>query len=236
MITEEDFDAASEASPEMAFVRLERKFRAVYEKKIEESDNGNTYNHYTIEYMNHVVATANALGLDLFEFFSMPSENRIFDEYQKFRHEVDNFTVRIQISHIRSGPRNSVALDDREKKHLRAYADAIKGVIDQSSLVPAKKDRLYDKINAFIAELDRERLPLQKFHDVILSLATIGAEAADKLEPAWKWVRLGAELLGARQETEQKKLPPSAKKIEPPKRQIEPPKKARQEMDDDIPF
>jgi hypothetical protein len=28
MITEEDFDAASEASPEMAFVRLERKFRA----------------------------------------------------------------------------------------------------------------------------------------------------------------------------------------------------------------
>ena len=42
MITEEDFDAASEASPEMAFVRLERKFRAVYEKKIEESDNGNT--------------------------------------------------------------------------------------------------------------------------------------------------------------------------------------------------
>jgi hypothetical protein len=236
MITEEDFDAASEGSPEMAFVRLERKFRTVYEQNIENSDNGNTYNHYTIEYMNHVIATAQALGLDLFEFYSMPSENNIYEEYQKFRHEVDNFTVRIQISHIRSGPKNSIALDEREKKHLRAYADAIKGVIDQSSLVPAKKDRLYEKINAFIAELDRERMPLQRFHDVILALATTGAEAADKLEPAWKWVRLGAELLGARQETEQKKLSPPSKKTEPPKRQIAPPKKARQEMDDDIPF
>jgi hypothetical protein len=236
MISEEDFDAASEVSAEMAFVRLERKFRAAYEKKIEDSENGNGFNHYTIEYMNHVVAASRALGLDLFDFFSMPSENRVFDEYQKFRHEVDNFTVRIQISHIRSGPKNSVALDESEKKHLRAYANAIKGVIGNSSLVPAKKDRLYDKINAFIAELDRERMPLQKFHDVILSLATTGADAADKLEPAWKWVRLGAELLGARQETEQKKLPPPPKKLEAPKRQLPPPKKARQEMDDDIPF
>jgi hypothetical protein len=219
----------------MAFVRLERKFRAVYEQNIEESNNGNTYNHYTIEYVNHVVATAQALGLDLFEFYSIPSENNIYEEYQKFRHEVDNFTVRIQISQIRSGRKNSIALDEREKKHLRAYADAIKGVIDQSSLVPAKRDRLYEKINAFIAELDRERMPLQRFHDVILALATTGAEAADKLEPAWKWVRLGAELVGARQETEQKKLSPPSKKIDPPKRQIASPK-ARHEMDDDIPF
>ena len=149
---------------------------------------------------------------------------------------VDSYTVQIQIRHIRSGPKNSVALDTDEKKFLRAYADAIKGVIDNSSLVPAKKDRLYDKINAFIKELDSERMPLQKFHDVILSLATTGAEAADKLEPAWKWVRLAAEVLSARQETEHKKLPPPPKEIKPPKRQIEPPKKARREMDDDIPF
>lgn len=236
MITEEDFEAASESSPDMAFVRLERKFRAVYEQNIESSDNGNSYSHYTIEYINHVVATAQALGLDLFEFYSIPSENDIYEEYRRFRHQVDNFTVKILISHTRSGPRNSIGLDEREKKHLRAYADAIKGVIDQSSLVPAKKDRLYEKINAFVAELDRERMPLQKFHDVVLGLATIGAEAADKLEPAWKWVRLGAELLGARLENEQKKLPPPVKKIEPPKRQIATPRKTRQEMDDDIPF
>ena len=236
MITEEDFDGAADVSPEMAFVRLERKFRAAYEKKIEGNDNGGVWDHYTIEYMNHVVAAARALGIEIFEFWAIPTSKNTYDAYQNFRYELDSYTVQIQIRHIRSGPKNSVALDMDEKKHLRAYADAIKGVIDNSSLVPAKKDRLYDKINAFIAELDSERMPLQKFHDVILSLATTGAEAADKLEPAWKWVRLAAEVLGAHQETEHKKLPPPPKKIEPPKRQIEPPKKARQEMDDDIPF
>jgi hypothetical protein len=236
MITEEDFDGAADVSPEMAFVRLERKFRAAYEKNIEGNDSSGVWDHLTIEYMNHVVAAARALGIEIFEFWAIPTQKNTYETYQNFRHEVDSYTVQIQIRHIRSGPKNSVALDTDEKKFLRAYADAIKDVIDKSSLVPAKKDRLYDKINAFIKELDSERMPLQKFHDVILSLATTGAEAADKLEPAWKWVRLAAEVLGARQETETKKLPPPAKKIEAPKRQIEPPKTAKQEMDDDIPF
>ena len=62
MIAEEDFDAASDVSPEMAFVRLERKFRASYEKNIEGNDNSGAWDHYTIEYMNHVVAAARALG------------------------------------------------------------------------------------------------------------------------------------------------------------------------------
>jgi len=134
---------------------------------------------------------------------------------------------------------HSVALNGSEKKHLRACADAIKVVVDQSDLVEAKKDRLYDKIDAFIAELDRERMPLQKFYDVVMSLAATGADAADKLEPAWKWVRLGAGLLGVRQETEQQKLPGPTKNLEGPKRQLPPPKKVngrRRDMDDDIPF
>lgn len=241
MITEEDFDTASDGSPEMAFVRLERKFRAAYEKNIENNDNSGAWDHYTMEYMNHVVAAAHALDIELFEFWALPSQKNTYETYQSFRHEVDNYTVQIQIRHTRSGPTNTVALDMDEKKYLRAYADAIKDVIDKSALVPAKKDRLYDKINAFIAELDRERMPLQKFQDIVLSLATTGGEAADKLEPAWKWVRLAAELLGARQETEHRKLPPPPKKIERPKQQQLPPPAKRNgsrsmDMDDDIPF
>lgn len=93
-----------------------------------------------------------------------------------------------------------------------------------SSLQPAKKECLFDKINAFIAELDKDRTPLQKFNDVVLSLAHTGGEAAKELEPAWKWVRLGAAILGVRQETEQTKLPAPRKRLEAPKRQLPPPK------------
>jgi hypothetical protein len=157
----------------------------------------------------NVVAAAQALGLDLFEFRELPSEhgNDVYELYKRFRTEVDQFTVQIQIAHIRSGPKNSVALDPSEKKHLRAYAEKIKNIIDKSSLATAKKERLFDKLNSSIAELDRDRTSIQKFTDTIMALATVGADVAEELEPAWKWVKLGAAVLGVRQETEQTKLP-----------------------------
>jgi hypothetical protein len=238
MITEEEFEAASDASPDMAFVRLERNFRAVYETNIVASDNSGSFNHYTIEYMNHVVAAAKALNLDLFDFWALPFENDVYEQYKKFRTEVDHFTVQIQIAHIRSGPRNSVALDPFEKKHLRAYADKIKDIIDKSSLATAKKDRLFDRLNAFISELDRDRTPLQKFTDIVMALSTTGADAAEELEPTWKWVKLAAAILGVRQETEQTKISAPPKTIEGPKRQLPPPQKRndRPSADDEIPF
>ena len=98
---------------------------------------------------------------------------------------------------------------------------------------------MFDKINAFIAELDKDRTALQKFNDIILSLANTGGEAAEELEPVWKWVKLGAAILGVRQETEQTKLPVLPKKLEAPKRQLaSPPKKNGRfgSIDDEIPF
>ena len=123
-----------------------------------------------------------------------------------------------------------------EKEKLRHYVTQIKEVIDHSELLPAKKERLNDLINAFTAELDRERTGLQRFGDLMIGLAHIGGDMAKELEPAWKWVKLGAQVLGARQEAEQTKLQPPPKKIEGPKRpKIEAPTK-QVPMDDDIPF
>jgi hypothetical protein len=243
MIKEEDFAAAADGPPDMAFVRLERKFREILEQNLEESQNGNASNHFIIEYMNHTLAAAEALGLDFLNFYSVPDDNSsdIYDSYKRFRQTVDGFTVRVQISHIRLGPAHTVPLNAEEKKHLRAYVTRIKEIIDASSLVVAKEERLLDKLNAFLAELDRDRTALQKFNDVILSLANTGGDAANEMEPAWKWAKLAAAMLGVRQEAEQaKQLPPPPKKLEQPKRQLSPPARrpdnARSEMDDDIPF
>jgi hypothetical protein len=244
MIKEEDFAAAADGPPDMAFVRLERKFREILERNLEESQNGNASDHFIIEYMNHTLATADALGLDFLAFYTVPDDNSssVYDNYKHFRQTVDGFTVRVQISHIRLGPAHTVPLDDDEKKHLRAYVTKIKEIIDASSLVTPKKERLLDKLNAFLAELDRDRTALQKFNDVILSLANTSGEAANEMEPAWKWAKLAAAMLGVRQETEQtKQLPRPSKKLEQPTRQLPPPparknRSAHAEMDDDIPF
>ncbi|MDI3562543.1 hypothetical protein [Bradyrhizobium sp. Arg816] len=242
MIKEEDFAAAADCPPDMAFVRLERKFREILERDLEDTQSGGASNHYIIEYMNHTLATAEALGLDFLDFFTVPNDGAtdVYEDYKRFRQTVDAYTVRIQISHIRVGPAYALPLDADEKKHLRAYVSKIKEIIDASSLVIAKKERLLDKLNAFLAELDRDRTALQKFNDLVLSLANTGGEAAKEMEPAWKWAKLAAAILGVRQETEQtKQLPPPSKKPEEPKR-LPPPAskraKAIAEMDDDIPF
>lgn len=239
MISEEDFDVVSDPSPEMAFIRLERKFRATYEANLDKADGNGAYFHYTVEYMNHVAAAADTLEIDLFGFdYSPPDKNTIYDDYQAFRQTIDRFIVRHTISNIRSGNKNTVILSTVEKEKLRHYLAQMKEVIDKSDLLPAKKERLYDLINAFLAELDRDRTGLQRFTDLMIGLAHIGGEMAKELEPAWKWVKLGAELLGARQEAEQTKLPPAPKKIEGPKKAAEKPKKPAipSDMDEDIPF
>src|SRR5579863_9585221 len=75
MIKEEDFAAAADGPPDIAFVRLERKFREILEQNLEASQSGGASNHFIIEYMNHTLATAEALGLDFLEFYAVPDDN-----------------------------------------------------------------------------------------------------------------------------------------------------------------
>jgi hypothetical protein len=152
---------------------------------------------------------------------------------------VDQFAVHAQINHIRRPPKDTVTLEASEKRILRHYVEQIKEVIDKSPLLVAKKERLFDRINHFLEEVDRDRTALQKFNDMVISLSHTGGEAAEELEPAWKWVKLIGALLGARQENEQAKLPKpvTPKKLPPPKKITEtPPKSRNADMDDDIPF
>jgi hypothetical protein len=239
MIDEEDFDAIADDTPEMAFVRLESKFRRAFKANLD-NDNNNSFAYCAVEYINHTLSAAEALGLDFLDFWTVPksSENDIGDKFQEFTRSVDTFIVKTRIAHVRSNPKGSVALEASEKLVLRHYVEQIKTVIDNSTLVVTKRERLYDKINAFLEEVDKERTPLQRFTDIITTLAHLGGDAAEAMEPAWKWVKLIGAVLGARQETEQVRLPPPPKRLEAPKPQLPKPKgrERRKSMDDEIPF
>jgi len=108
-------------------------------------------------------------------------------------------------------------------------------------LEEGKKEALMNRLNAFLAEVDKDRTSMQRFQDFIMSLAKTTADATEELEPTWKWARLIAAIFGVRQDTENAKLPPPPKRIEKPKQQIPPPTARRNgtrnvDMDDDIPF
>lgn len=159
--------------------------------------------------------------------------------FKAFLRAVDNYTVRVQIRNVRVGPSNSLPLDENDKNHIRAYVNKIKEIVEASALEAGKKEALMNRLNAFLAEVDRDRTSMQRFNDFIMSLAKTTADATEELEPTWKWARLIAAIFGVRYDAENAKLPPPQKKIEPPKPKLPPPRKvngSRREMDDDIPF
>lgn len=242
MLAEDDFAAVADCPPDLAFARLEKRFRAQLESNLENSQNGNSWDYHVIEYMNHTIAAADALGLDFLGFYSVPDENKtsnLGDIFNAFRREVDGYTVRSHIRNVRSGPSTSLPLDDNDKKHIRAYITKIKEIVEASALEPGKKEALMNRLNAFLAEVDRDRTSMQRFQDFMMSLARTTSDATEELEPTWKWARLIAAIFGARYDSENAKLPPPRKRIEPPKPKSLPPgtrNGRRVDMDDDIPF
>jgi hypothetical protein len=238
MISEEDFSVIEGLDPPIAFVRLERRFRNVLERNLENSQNTQAYNSYLYEYVNHVIAAAQALEIAELDGWQIPdNENEMWEYYKRLITQIDRYAVRIQISNIRQPSRGSVGLEPAERQEVRHYVEQIKTVIESSKLDIAKKERLLDRINEFLRELDKERTPVQVLSDVVIELSRTGGQAAQELEPAWKWIKLIAGVFGGRQENERVGLPKptTPKKLEPPKPKLAAPEQ-RADMDDEIPF
>jgi hypothetical protein len=245
MIPPEEYAPAVRGKdPLLAFVTLEAKFREKLNANLDQSDGSGAFDNYVIEYMNHTIAAARALNLDVLDAWDVPSHNRhnLFDTYKDFTAAVDNLKVQVHIERAINLNRFSVALSTDDKDQLRNYVAQIKTVLDNSSLPTPKKERLYDKINAFLAEVDRDRTPWEQFADLVIGLSHLGGEAAQELEPARKLINSIARLLGRGKEFEDsaQSLPPPQKprQIPGPKKKIAPPARNAQmaDMDEEIPF
>lgn len=237
---EEYLQAIGGNAPEMAFVLLEAKYRQKLNDNLSSSDSSASFDAYVIEYMHHTQAAARALGLDILEAWTVPSHNdhSLYNFYKDFTSAVDQFKVHVQIDYARSFLRYSVSLDIDEKDKLRNYVAEIKKVIDASSLSTKKRERLYDLINAFLAEVDRDRAPWDRFADVVIGVAHLGAEAAQELEPVRKLLNSIARLLGRAKEFEDSTprlpTPPEPRRIPGPPKQLNGP--ARYGDSEGIPF
>ena len=238
---DEYVEAVRGKNPELAFVYLEQKFRDKLNSNLEVADNSRSFDVCVIEYMNHTKAAARALGLDILDSWDVPSHQQrdLSTVFNDFTAAIDYFKVQVSIDNARSTLRFSVGLDADEKDKLRNYVAEIKKVIDRSSLPQKKKERLYDLINSFLAEVDRDRAPWDRFADLVIGLAHLGGEAAQELEPARKLIDSIARLLGRSKEFEDatSELPPPTQRhqIPGPPKQLPSPTK-RGQMDDEIPF
>ncbi len=248
MLDEEEYQDDS-GDPELAFVRLERKFRQKLKENLAQlEDDSGAYNAFYIEYINHTLAAADALGLDILSEYKVPSyrDKDIWRSYQDFTTAVDHYSVKIKISNAQGRRAYSVVFTNVEKEKLRHYVEQIKGVIDRSTLPQAKKEALYDKINAFLEAVDRDRTGLQAFSEFAVGTAHTVVDVADELEPVWKWVHRIAALFGIKLEQQAGSLPPPrrSRQIDGPRQGRLPPPSSESSLsaskqlgwDDDIPF
>lgn len=241
MIDEADFAAAAGANdPNMAFARLETQFRKALNANLEASQNNYSYGAAIGEYMNHTLATAQYFNLDFLDFFEVPDpdDDNIGDKFRRFTTLVDSFKVRVQLEYVRSPIEFSVGLSNADKQKIRFYVEQMKSVIDAAKLTEEKRDALHNKLNKFLAEVDRNRAPWTRFGDIVIYFANVGGEAAERLEPARKWIDSIAKLLGHNKEIEnsQPKLAkPEKRKIQDQRPQPATGKK-RVDLDDEIPF
>lgn len=244
MIEEEDFAIIRGLDPPLAFVRLVRRFRTALDAKMGTTDSSTAVAAYRLEYVNHVIAAANALDIGEFKQRPLPigGDNDIWKTYKELTLDLDRYLVKVQIANVREPSKSTIGLEPAEKHEIRHYIEQIKTVIEASKQLDLpKKERLLDRLNDFLSEVDKDRTPLKALSDVVIELSRTGGKAAQELEPAWKWVKLIAGIFGQRQEDELAKLPKptSPKKLEAPKKRLPPPPdgfETKSDRDNEVPF
>jgi len=233
--------------PELAFLRLEKFFRDKCEKKINAAHQNEGVNYFYVEYMGRVLAAIKGLELTAAFDTELPRiQNVDYDTYMDFSKEVEHYQTGLQIRLARRSKSYSVRVDTATKAKIHHHIEQVRVIVEKLEVTERKKDALLERLNDFGAEVDRSRTRLESLGALIIEAAEVFGEAAEKAEPARKWIETIARLVwGARRaEDEAKQLPPprEKKQIEPPRK--EPPAKVapRKETpkaaksDDEIPF
>ncbi|WP_322884134.1 hypothetical protein U8C35_06285 [Sinorhizobium medicae] len=194
---------------------------------------------YLMDYMRNVLAAADALNIDEIRTWEMPGRGNVGDDYDQFEYQVQRFVTKVQIRASRKYKVYSVTLDDVTKSKIHFFIDQIRDHLNKSNLVERKKNSLFNKLNAFSADVDRARTKFDNAMLVAIDIAHVVKEYGESLKPVKELMDSVTELIGAikSSEPEQSQLPPPAeqKRIEPPKlKQVERP--FSRDMDEDIPF
>lgn len=229
-MTDEEVYAELPDDPELAFLLLEKHFREQCEAKLKATENHTETQTIYVEYISKVVAAIRELGIEAkFETKIPRIQDVSFHTYAEFGKDVEHYRTGLQIRHARRSKGYSVRFDGATKEKIRHHLDQLRGIIDKLEVNAGKKEALFDRLNDFAKELDRDRTRFESWGAVVIQAAEVLGDAAEAAEPARKWLdSIGRLIWGAKEkENETKQLPPP-KEI----KQIEPPKK----LDDEIPF
>lgn len=226
--------------PELAFLQLEDLFRRDCVQKINFYNGDQFPADEYLEYISRTLAARTELGLDILGEWELPAaEHFNIDEYRDFRRDVDHCCTALKIRRSRRVKGYSVRLDGPTKQKILHYIEKIKDIAQKLEVDDWKRRSLFDKLNDFESEVNRDRTRFEFFGSVVIYASEVLGSAAANAEPARKWLDSIARLIwgvDVEERTERLPSPSERKRVEGPRKQLSPSPFGRRSSDDGIPF
>ena len=223
--------------PEMAFAILQERKYADLQRILVQEENAGWYHEQ--RYIDILVAFDEVYNLGIFDTFKsrlngqgdFPQLYRDLSRHagivsQKFKMEAAR---RLKID-----TQSIIILDDTSREAIHLLINAIRDKLNELLLSENKRESLFNKLNAFAAEVDRNRTRTEAFFSFVVEAARAGKKVKDELKPLQQTIDRVLDLIEkANKWTDM--LPPweDRKEIEGPPKRLAPP---QQDLDDEIPF
>ncbi|MFC4347424.1 hypothetical protein ACFO5Q_06160 [Kordiimonas lipolytica] len=158
--------------------------------------------------------------------------------YERLIRELDRTTLKFKLERarrIKVGAENILLLDEASRAKIRSLVDAIKGSLNDLDISPEKRDAMFGKLNAFVAELDRSLTRTEAFNNFVVDLFRAVGNASKEIEPIWERIDRVLDWLDKAKKWSDS-LPPwnDRQQIEPPKKAL--PKPQDKDGDEEVPF
>lgn len=230
---------------EAAFLRLEE----VYRERCEEACFRNSERSALAwaDYMAQVVAAVEELQLTEEFQAEVPSfETVSYESYVEFAKNVTHYCTRLRIRTSRRASGFSIKFDEIAKIKLRHLIEQIRETVGKLEVDERKRNALFGKLSALELEVDRDRIRIEVYGDLVVTAAGFAGEAGKKLEPIKKLLDSVATVLSEARATagELFQLPSPPKRLEDKTARPKPientlparPPNFARNLDDEVPF
>ena len=222
--------------PEVAFAVLQQRKFSALERIWADSNSSSWYDER--RYVDTLIAfdEVHDLGI-LTAFKSPPNSDRDFGDYfQDFRRTAEIASQKILMEaarRVKSGSNEVVVLDGKARAAIHQLISAIREKLNDLALPEKKRDALFNKLNEFAAEVDRNRTRPEAFFSFAVDFARATREVNDEIKPLQKTIDRVFDWIEKAQKWKDS-LPTweERRRIEGPRKKLPPPN----ELDDDIPF
>ncbi len=224
--------------PEEAFAVLQRRKYKALEAIWNNNEGGGDWHHERL-YVDNLIAFDEVHGLGILTTFRTPpsTDTQFSQFFQDFRRHAEIASQKILIEAARrqkTGAQKVVVLDSNARDAIHKLIEAIRQKLNELPLPDNKRESLFNKLNAFAAEVDRNRTRTEAFFAFAIEAARTGKTVNDEIAPLQQTIdRILDWLEKAKNWNDSLPAWSDRKKIEGPQKKLLGSKAAE---DDEIPF